>query len=81
MVHQAVERNIEIISEASRRLPEDLKQGEKKISWKKIAGVGNVLRQDYREINHKSLWMTIQEDLTPMKEAVERMRESIEKLS
>jgi uncharacterized protein with HEPN domain len=46
---QLVERNLEILSEASRRLPEELKEGEAQIPWRAIAGIGNVLRHDYHE--------------------------------
>src|SRR5438876_11972882 len=39
-----VERGIEIISEASRRLSDELKAGHPEIPWSKVAGIGNVLR-------------------------------------
>lgn len=43
----AVERNIERISEASRHIPEEMKARFPGIAWKEIAGIGNVLRHDY----------------------------------
>ena|ERR1700761_1303509 len=46
---QLVERNLEILSEASRRIPGGLKEKEGHISWRAIAGIGNVLRHDYHE--------------------------------
>jgi len=45
-VRQLVERNLEIISEASRRLPQAAKDAERHIQWRAIAGIGNVIRQD-----------------------------------
>jgi uncharacterized protein with HEPN domain len=39
-----VERGIEIISEASRRLPPAMKTRHPEIPWSKVAGIGNVLR-------------------------------------
>jgi uncharacterized protein with HEPN domain len=41
-----VERGIEIISEASRRLPGDLKDRNPGIPWRKVVGIGNIIRQD-----------------------------------
>ncbi len=41
---QLVERNLEILSEASRRLPKELKEQEARIAWRAVAGIGNVLR-------------------------------------
>jgi len=40
-LRRAVEREIEIISEASRRIPDDLKQSEPTIPWRDMAGIGN----------------------------------------
>jgi addiction module RelB/DinJ family antitoxin len=42
-----VERGVEIISEASRRLSNELKARHNDIPWRKVAGVGNVLRHEY----------------------------------
>lgn len=53
---QLVERNLEILSEASRRLPEELKLDEARIPWRAIAGIGNVLRHDYHEAYPTILW-------------------------
>ena len=47
----AVIRCLEIISEASRRLPASLKNRHPNIPWKDIAGAGNVYRHDYEEIS------------------------------
>jgi len=70
---QLVERNLEILSEASRRLPEELKLDEARIPWRAIAGIGNVLRHDYHEAYPTVLGDTCQKDLKPLKEAVLRI--------
>jgi uncharacterized protein with HEPN domain len=41
-----VERGVEIISEASRHLPAELKARNPEIPWQKVAGIGNVLRHN-----------------------------------
>jgi uncharacterized protein with HEPN domain len=58
-----VERGIEIISEASRYLPEALKTRHPEIPWPKVAGIGNVLRHDYERIAPAVLWKLAQDDL------------------
>jgi uncharacterized protein with HEPN domain len=55
-----VERGIEIISEASRHLPDDLKARHPDIPWPKVAGISNVLRHDYARIAHDVLWHVVQ---------------------
>ena len=58
-----VERGIEILSEASRHLPDDLKTRRPNIPWSKVAGIGNVLRHDYDHIAPDVLWKLAQDDL------------------
>jgi uncharacterized protein with HEPN domain len=50
----AVTRCLEIISEASRRLPDEMKARYPSIAWKNIAGAGNVLRQPHGHFGRKS---------------------------
>lgn len=59
---------MEIISEASRRLPDDLK-APPEIPWPKVAGIGNALRRDYEHIAAPVLWKLVQDDL-PVLETV-----------
>lgn len=58
-----VERGIEIVSEASRHLPDDLKARNPEIPWQKVAGIGNVLRHNYENIAAAVLWKLAQADL------------------
>jgi uncharacterized protein with HEPN domain len=69
----AAERAIEIVSEASRRIPENLKEKESGIPWPKIAGVGNVLRHNYRDVAPRAIWNVIQNELAPLEAALRRM--------
>lgn len=64
-----VERGVEIISEASRRLPAALKARHPNIPWPKVAGIGNVLRHDYESIAPQVMWALVRNDL-PLLEKV-----------
>jgi len=68
----AVTRCLEIISEASRRLPEDLKTRNPAIAWKQMAGAGNVYRHDYEDVAAQFVWDTVQRALPPLKTVVEQ---------
>jgi uncharacterized protein with HEPN domain len=67
----AVTRCLEIISEASRRLPEDLKARHPTIVWKQMAGAGNVYRHDYEDVAAQFVWDTVQRALPFLREVVE----------
>ena len=45
-----VERGLEVISEASRHLPDDMKARHPAIPWPKVAGIGNILRHAYDHV-------------------------------
>jgi uncharacterized protein with HEPN domain len=63
-----IERGIEIVSEASRHLPDDLKARHPGIPWPKVAGIGNVLRHDYQRIAPDVLWKLAQDDLAALEQ-------------
>jgi uncharacterized protein with HEPN domain len=71
----AVTRALEIISEASRRLPDDLKHRHPEIDWTGVAGAGNVYRREYEVVDDSLLWYTVQHSLTGLREgAVAELR-------
>ena len=55
----AVIRCLEIISEASRRLPDDLKARHPSMEWKKMAGAGNIYRHNYEDVASQFVWDTV----------------------
>ena len=59
-----VERGLEIVSEASRHLPEDMKARHPEIPWRKVAGIGNVLRHEYTRVAADALWRLVRDDLS-----------------
>ncbi len=63
----AVFRALEIISEASRRIPDDIKARRSDIDWHGMAAFGNVLRHTYRDVEHRVVWDIVQRDLMPLR--------------
>ena len=60
-------RCLEIISEASRRLPKDLKARHPAIAWKDMAGAGNIYRHDCEDVAAQHVWDAVQIDLPPLR--------------
>jgi uncharacterized protein with HEPN domain len=73
MLRDAVERNLERISEASRHIPKDLKAGHPEIPWQKVAGIGNILRHAYPIVDDSVIWEVVVRELPPLKAAAEQM--------
>ena len=66
----AVTRCLEIISEASRWLPDEIKSRHPGIAWKQMAGAGNVYRHDYEDVAAQFVWDTVERALPPLKKAL-----------
>jgi len=66
----AVTRCLEIVSEAVRRLPDDLKSRHPDVPWKRIAGAGNIYRHDYEDVLASILWDTVRDHLHTLENAV-----------
>lgn len=69
----AFERFLEIISEASRHLPEEWKQTGPSIPWRRVADLGNQLRHAYHRIDRDVLWSIYENDLPPLEQAICRL--------
>jgi len=68
----AVTRCLEIISEASRRLSDDLKARHPGIAWKEMAGAGNIYRHDYEDVAASRVWDTVEVALPPLRSVIEQ---------
>jgi uncharacterized protein with HEPN domain len=67
----ATTRCLEIISEASRRLPAELKSRHSHIEWQRIAGAGNIYRHNYDNVAEQTVWKTVHEALPALHKVVE----------
>jgi len=72
----AVIRNLEIIGEAARNLPEKIKEAAAEIDWRKITGLRNILIHEYFGISVPILWDILQNKLGPLEEACRRLLDS-----
>ena len=68
----AVTRCLEIISEASRRLPDEVKARHPSIQWRDMAAAGNVYRHEYEDVAVREVWDTLKHHLPPLRLAIEQ---------
>lgn len=71
ILRHAVQRGIEIISEASRAIPEDIQRLRPDVPWASVRGIGNVLRHEYHGLSDPVIWGVIFDELPRLKEALE----------
>ena len=56
---RAVERCIEVISEASRHVPNAIKEKYSQIPWSEVAAIGNIFRHEYHNVAARIVWDTV----------------------
>lgn len=66
----ALERNLEVIGEAVRNIPDAVLDGRPDIPWAKVRGMRNVLAHHYWAVDHETLWETATQRLAPLEAAM-----------
>lgn len=73
LLRLAVERLLEIVSEASKYIPADIKAADPDVPWRKVTDFGNRLRHAYHTIDAAIVWQIANEDLEPLKRLAEKI--------
>ena len=71
MAVAAVERKLQIISEAAIRLGNEAERHCPNLPWRDIRGIGNQLRHAYERIDLSTIWSAVTDDLPALKTAVQ----------
>jgi len=67
----AVERNLEVLGEAARRVSPLTRECYPTIPWRSMIGLRNVLAHEYGEIRYEVIWSIVAERLVPLIEQLE----------
>lgn len=72
-LRRVTERALQIVSEAARALPVELRERYPDAPWADIIAIGNPLRHEYHRIDDKVLWETATVDLPELRLIILRM--------
>lgn len=73
----AVIVRVQIIGEAIKNLPSDLKKDYKSINWKKSVKLRNIFIHNYFGINSRRLWKTAKEEVPEIKGKITKILEDL----
>ncbi len=77
VLQAAVERKIEIIGEAARKVSDEFKESHPEIPWRKIVNQRHVLAHEYGVIDHRIIWNVIDESIPELIRMLEPLLPSI----
>ncbi|HKH49259.1 MAG TPA: DUF86 domain-containing protein [Thermoanaerobaculia bacterium] len=66
----AVIRALEIVGEAAKKIPPEVRVLRQEIPWREIAGMRDKLTHDYFGVDVSVIWKTVGEDLPPLEEGI-----------
>jgi uncharacterized protein with HEPN domain len=69
----AVVKMLEIIGEAARHLPKNLRDKYNAIPWKQVTGMRNKVTHEYFSVDLEVVWRTVHEDLPPLRDVAKKM--------
>jgi uncharacterized protein with HEPN domain len=78
MISSAVIRKLEIIGEATKGIPERIRQKYPQIPWRDMAGMRDKLIHFYFGIDHKLVWQTVKNDMPPIKPEIRQVVDELE---
>ena len=76
LVQDAVVRNLQVMSESSQRLAEEIKQLYPDIPWKQISGFRNILVHDYLGVDLDVIWSVVEQELPRFEQALSKQQKN-----
>jgi len=70
----AVPRNLEVIGEAAKQVPDELRRRAPAVEWKKMAGMRDLIAHAYFAVDLDIVWDVVATKLGPLEDGVRRLR-------
>lgn len=75
----AVVRSLEVMGEAAKRMPPEVRERHPDIPWKRMTGMRDKLIHEYSGVDLEIVWGVVKDELPPLGPLFERLCEDLEK--
>ena len=76
VLKRAVVRSLEIIGEATKKLPAEFRAEQSQVNWRAMAGMRDRLIHDYFGVDYMIVWDVVENYLPKLKELIEELSET-----
>jgi len=77
-IQDAIVRRLEIIGEAVKNIPQDVREKYQSIPWQKMAGMRDIIIHEYFGVRLDRIWEVIKKDIPVLKEEISKIKEELE---
>lgn len=74
----AVIRSLEVMGEAAKRVPEEIRANYPEIPWKRMAGMRDKLIHEYAGVDLETVWDVAREELPALKPILEKLKDDLD---
>ena len=75
---KAVIRSLEVLGEASKKIPDEVRNRYPRVPWKRMAGMRDKLIHEYFGVDLEIVWNVAKKELPPVKSSIEELVREIE---